>query len=75
MVISIITVEYKVKRVLIDQESLVNILYWSMFQKLGLPTFILNAQVELRGIVELKTTFGTGASTRSISILYTVVDT
>ncbi|RDY06928.1 hypothetical protein CR513_09025, partial [Mucuna pruriens] len=41
MVISVITAEYKVERVLINQGSSTNILYWSTFQKLGLSTSIL----------------------------------
>ncbi|RDX58138.1 hypothetical protein CR513_62566, partial [Mucuna pruriens] len=36
MVISIVVAEYKVGRVLIDQGSSANILYWSMYKKLGL---------------------------------------
>ncbi|RDX66875.1 hypothetical protein CR513_54318, partial [Mucuna pruriens] len=36
MVISVIAVEYKVERVLIDQGSSANILYWSTFRRMGL---------------------------------------
>ncbi|RDX67048.1 hypothetical protein CR513_54110, partial [Mucuna pruriens] len=39
MVISVVVAEYKVERVLIDQGSSANILYWSTYMKLGLrPT-------------------------------------
>ncbi|RDX80116.1 hypothetical protein CR513_39368, partial [Mucuna pruriens] len=32
----LLSIVYKVERVLIDQESLANVLYWTTFQKLGL---------------------------------------
>ncbi|RDX69374.1 hypothetical protein CR513_51518, partial [Mucuna pruriens] len=53
MVISLITVDYKIERVLIDHGSSVNVLYWSMFQKLRLPTSNLEeCSGTLFGIVE-----------------------
>ncbi|RDX78376.1 hypothetical protein CR513_41356, partial [Mucuna pruriens] len=33
--------DYKIERVLLDQESFANVLYWSMFQRLGLSTSTL----------------------------------
>ncbi|RDY06077.1 hypothetical protein CR513_09989, partial [Mucuna pruriens] len=50
--------------------SSANIIYWLTFQKLGLPTFNLeecsstlygfvDEQVEIKGTIELETTFGT----------------
>ncbi|RDX68853.1 hypothetical protein CR513_52098, partial [Mucuna pruriens] len=36
MVISIVATDYKIERVLVDQGSSTNILYWTIFQKLGL---------------------------------------
>ncbi|RDX66975.1 hypothetical protein CR513_54198, partial [Mucuna pruriens] len=36
MVLSAVTVEYKVERVLVNQVSSANVLYWTTFQKLGL---------------------------------------
>ncbi|RDY12366.1 hypothetical protein CR513_02858, partial [Mucuna pruriens] len=85
MVILVVVAEYKVERVLIDQGSSVNILYWSMYMKMGLKPIDMEPctgklygftgeQVEIRGEIELETTFGEGNHTRTISILYTIVD-
>ncbi|RDX85378.1 hypothetical protein CR513_33434, partial [Mucuna pruriens] len=73
MVISVVVAEYKVERVLIDQGSSANILYWSTYMKMGLYGFA-GEQVEIRGAVELETTFGEGNHARSTLVLYTVVD-
>ncbi|RDX92566.1 hypothetical protein CR513_25294, partial [Mucuna pruriens] len=35
MVISMVIADYKVERVLVDQGSLTNVLFWSAFQKMG----------------------------------------
>ncbi|RDX60499.1 hypothetical protein CR513_61358, partial [Mucuna pruriens] len=40
MVISVVVVEYKVERVLVEQGSSTNVLYWATFQKSGLPKHI-----------------------------------
>ncbi|RDX67625.1 hypothetical protein CR513_53471, partial [Mucuna pruriens] len=85
MVISIEVAEYKVERVLIDQGSSTNILYWSTYKKLGLqPTDMepcvgklygfTGEQVEIRGGIELETTFGERSYARTIPVLYTIVD-
>ncbi|RDX98109.1 hypothetical protein CR513_19022, partial [Mucuna pruriens] len=66
MVISIVTVEYKVEWVLIDQGSSANILYW-------LYGFA-SEQVMINGVIKLKTLFGEPGHACSISVLYTVVD-
>ncbi|RDX87396.1 hypothetical protein CR513_31134, partial [Mucuna pruriens] len=66
--------------------SSTNILYQLTFQKLGLLISILQEcsstlfsfageQVEISEVVELETTFGMGVGTRSILVLYTMVDT
>ncbi|RDX71032.1 hypothetical protein CR513_49654, partial [Mucuna pruriens] len=71
MVISMVVVEYKVERALVDQGSLVNILYWSTYMKMGLKPIDMEPcagklygfageQVEIRGAVELETMFGEG---------------
>ncbi|RDX72787.1 hypothetical protein CR513_47678, partial [Mucuna pruriens] len=86
MVISVMVVEYKVERVLIDQGSSTNILYWSTYMKMGLKPIDMESctgklygfvgeQMEIRGVVKLETTFEEGNHTRTILILYTVVDT
>ncbi|RDX60416.1 hypothetical protein CR513_61443, partial [Mucuna pruriens] len=60
MVISIVAIEYKIEKVLLDQGSSANILYWNTFWKLQLPKLQLEdcpstliefsgEQVEIRG--------------------------
>ncbi|RDX94661.1 hypothetical protein CR513_22931, partial [Mucuna pruriens] len=64
MVISVITTEYKVKRVLIDHGSSTNILYLLTYRKLGLPAASLEVclgmlygfvdeQVMIKGIIKI----------------------
>ncbi|RDX88402.1 hypothetical protein CR513_30001, partial [Mucuna pruriens] len=85
MVISIEVAEYKVERVLIDQGSSANILYWSTYLKLGLRPIDMapsvgklygftDKQVEIRGVMELETTFGERNHARTIQVCYTIVD-
>ncbi|RDX92742.1 hypothetical protein CR513_25081, partial [Mucuna pruriens] len=85
MVISVVAVKYKVERVLIDHGSSANILYWSTYKKLGLPPTDLDPytgklygfageQVAIKGVIELETTFGEHNHTRTILVLYSVVD-
>ncbi|RDX97869.1 hypothetical protein CR513_19309, partial [Mucuna pruriens] len=83
MVISVIVAEYKVERVLIDQGSSTNILYWSTFRKMGLRHLteysgtlydFAGERVPIKGIVELETIFGERSGVITISILYTMVD-
>ncbi|RDX77902.1 hypothetical protein CR513_41904, partial [Mucuna pruriens] len=77
MVISVVTTEYKVESVLIDQGSSANILYWSTYKKLGLPSASLEVcsgtlygfageQVMIKGVIELETTFGERGHVHSI---------
>ncbi|RDY06982.1 Retrovirus-related Pol polyprotein from transposon 17.6, partial [Mucuna pruriens] len=81
MVISVVVAKYKVERVLIDQGSSANKLYWSAYMKMGLKPIDMEPCigklyrfVEIRGAVELETTFGKGKHTQTILILYMVVD-
>ncbi|RDY02439.1 hypothetical protein CR513_14103, partial [Mucuna pruriens] len=85
MVILVMVVEYKVERVLIDQGSSANILYWSTYKKLGLKLFdmepyarklygFVGDQVEIKGVTELETTFGECSYVRTILVLYTVIN-
>ncbi|RDX78857.1 hypothetical protein CR513_40798, partial [Mucuna pruriens] len=83
MVISVVAAEYKVERVLIDQGSSANILYWSVFWKMGLQ-YLNGSQgalydfagecVPIRGTIEIETVFGEGPTARIIPVLYTVID-
>ncbi|RDY11650.1 hypothetical protein CR513_03640, partial [Mucuna pruriens] len=85
MVISIVAAKYKIERVLIDQGSLANILYWSTYKKLGLPSTSLDEcvgklyglagkKVSIKGSIELKIMLEGDECTWSIPVLYTVVD-
>ncbi|RDY01912.1 hypothetical protein CR513_14696, partial [Mucuna pruriens] len=85
MVILVVTAEYKVERVLIDQGSSANILYWSNYKRLGLQPANLEAcsgklygfageQVTIKGVIELETTFGERGHARTIPMLYTIID-
>ncbi|RDY13815.1 hypothetical protein CR513_01209, partial [Mucuna pruriens] len=85
MVISVVVAEYKVERVLIDQGSSTNILYWSIYKKLGLKLTDMEPYVgklygfagehiQIKGLVELNAIFGERGYTRTISVSFMVVD-
>ncbi|RDX73895.1 hypothetical protein CR513_46428, partial [Mucuna pruriens] len=83
MVISVVAAEYKVERVLVDQGSSANILYWSTFRKMGLQHLsesqgalygFAGECVPIRGTIELNTAFGEGAMVKIMPVLYTVID-
>jgi len=73
VVISVVTAGRKVHRVLIDQGSSADVMFWSTFNKLQLSPDLLRAytgclygfagdQVEVRGYLELRTTFTDGTT-------------
>ena len=75
VVISVVTAGRKVHRVLVDQESSTDVMFWSTFNKLRLSPDLLRPytgclygfadnQVEVRGYLELRTTFTDGAASR-----------
>jgi len=85
MVITVELENYVVKKVLIDQGSSVDILYWATYQKLQLPTTttvsydepiygFLGEKVSTRGYIDLHTVFHDGAQTKTIPIRFLVVD-
>jgi len=85
MVIMVITVGRRLHRVLVDQGSSTNVMFWATFNKLQLSPDQLRPydgylfgfvgdQVEVRCHVELKTTFSDGTTSRTISIRYLVVN-
>ena len=85
MVISIVTAGRKVHRVLVDQGSSADVMFWSTFNKLQLSPDLLRLYtgclygfadnpVEVRGYLELRTTFPDGAASRTESIQYLVVN-
>jgi len=83
--ISIVTAGRKVHRVLVDQGSSADVMFWSTFNKLQLSPDLLRPYtgclygfadnpVEVRGYLELRTTFTDGAASRTESIRYLVVN-
>ncbi|RDX60996.1 hypothetical protein CR513_60819, partial [Mucuna pruriens] len=85
MIISVVAEKYKIERVLIDQGSSTNILYWSMYQKLGLSPSKLNEcsrtlygfkgeRGPIKGVIELEIVFRENSDTKNILVLYTIVD-
>ena len=85
VVISIVTTGRKVHRVLVDQCSSADVMFWSTFNKLQLSPDLLRPYtgclygfadnpVEVRGYLELRTTFTDGVASRTESIRYLVVN-
>ena len=84
----VITVEieiYAVKKVLVDQGSSVDILYWTTYQKLQLPDTDMvpydepiygfsGEQVSTHGYIDLHTVFREGTQTKIIPIRFLIVD-
>ncbi|XP_068498362.1 uncharacterized protein [Phaseolus vulgaris] len=85
IVISLVTAERTVHRVLVDQGSSADVMFWPTFKRLQLSTDQLRPyggclygfagdQVEVRGYIELRTTFTDGAASRTEKIKYLVVN-
>jgi len=85
VVISVVTAGRRVHRVLMDQGSSADVMFWSTFNKLQLSPDLLRPytgclygfagdQVEVRGYLELRTTFTDGTASRTESIRYLVVN-
>ncbi|XP_068504586.1 uncharacterized protein [Phaseolus vulgaris] len=85
VVISVVTAGRKVHRVLVDQGSSADVMFLSTFNKLRLSPDLLRPytgclygfadnQVEVRGYLELRTTFTDGEASRIESIRYLVVN-
>ena len=85
VVISVVTAGRKVHRVLVDQGSSADVMFWSTFNKVRLSHDLLRPytgclygfgdnQVEVRGNLELRTTFTDGEASRTESIRYLVVN-
>uniref|UniRef100_A0A151UII5 Uncharacterized protein n=1 Tax=Cajanus cajan TaxID=3821 RepID=A0A151UII5_CAJCA len=84
IVISAIVMGYNVKRVLVDQGSSADIMFWEAFVGMKIPTDRLmpyagtlvgfvGDQVTARGYTDLETTFGQGDHMKTITVLYLVV--
>jgi len=76
---------YAIKKVLVDQGSFVDILYWATYHKLQLPNTAMvpydepiygfsGEQVSTRGYIDLHTVFRDGAQTKTIPIRFLIVD-
>nr|KYP65627.1 hypothetical protein KK1_011878 [Cajanus cajan] len=76
---------YNVKRVLIDQGSSADILFWETFEGMKIPNDRLipyagtlvgfaGDQVIARGYADLETTFDQGAHMKTVVVQYLVVD-
>ncbi|XP_068483135.1 uncharacterized protein [Phaseolus vulgaris] len=85
IVISLVTAGRTVHRVLVDQGSSADVMFWPTFERLQLSTDQLRPyggclygfagdQVEVRGYIELRTTFTDGAASRTEKIKYLVVN-
>jgi len=85
VIISVVTAGRKVHRVLVDQGSSVDVMFWSTFNKLQLSPDLLRPYtgclygfadnpVEVRGYLELRTTFTDGTASRTEGIRYLVVN-
>jgi len=85
MVITVEIKNYAVKKVLVDQGSSVDILYWVTYQKLQLPDTAMTPydepiygfsgeQVSTRGYIDLHTVFRDGNQTKTIPIRFLIVD-
>ena len=85
MVISLITAGRRVHRVLVDQGSSADVMFWPTFNKLQLSPDQLRPytgclygfagdQVEVRGYIELRITFTDGTTARTERIKYLVVN-
>jgi len=85
IVISLVTAGRTVHRVLVDQGSSADVMFWPTFEKLQLSPDQLRPyggclygfagdQVELRGYIELRTTFTDGLASRTEKVRYLVVN-
>ncbi|XP_014499586.1 uncharacterized protein LOC106760694 [Vigna radiata var. radiata] len=85
MVITARIAQYDVSKVLIDQGSSVNILYWTTFQKMELTEDAITPfheqivgfareRVDTRGYLDLRTRLGTGDKSREIRVRFLLVE-
>lgn len=77
VVIVVTMVDYNLKRVLVDQGSSADVMFWTTFVGLGISEDLLQpfastllgfigSQADVRGYVDLRTTFGTGSVPRHL---------
>lgn len=85
MVITTIIARYSVGKVLVDQGSSVNILYWETFQQMDISNDMImpfheqilgfaGEQVDMRGYVDLRMSLGTEKDAREIKVRFLLVE-
>ncbi|GAU47368.1 hypothetical protein TSUD_403710 [Trifolium subterraneum] len=85
LVVSVVTAGFQIKRAMVDIGSSTNVLFWEVFEKLGLPKEVMREHrgallgfsgesVEIIGYVDLRTTFGEGENAKTIMVKYIIVD-
>ncbi|XP_027911682.1 uncharacterized protein LOC114170403 [Vigna unguiculata] len=85
MVISIEVAEYGIGKVLVDQGSSVNILYWKTFQRMNLSEDLIvpyneqivgfsGERVDTRGYVDLRTRIGSRKDGREVRVRFLLVE-
>jgi len=85
MVISIEVAEYGIGKVLVDQRSSVNILYWKTFQKMNLSEDLIvpynenivgfsGERVDMRGYLDLRTRIGSRRDGREVRVRFILVE-
>jgi len=86
MVISVDIDKLTIMKMLVDQGSSIDILYWKTFKAMRIPEAEMvpyddhvvgfaSEKVGTKGYIELYTTFGEGKNKRTIRIRYLVIDT
>ncbi|XP_047171701.1 uncharacterized protein LOC124839814 [Vigna umbellata] len=85
MVITAVIAQYTVAKVLIDQGSSANILYWKTFQQMNLSKDIIapfneqilgfvGERVDTRGYVDLRTSLGTERGAKELKVRFLLVE-
>ncbi|XP_068501126.1 uncharacterized protein [Phaseolus vulgaris] len=85
MVITVEIDKFAIAKVLVDQGSSVDILYWETFKKMQIPKAevqpyseqivgFLGERVDTRGYIDLFTTFGDNYLSKTINIRYLLVN-
>lgn len=85
MVITAMITRYHVRKVLVDQESLTNILYWKTFTQMEIWEEVMTSfneqivgftgeRVSTKGYVELRTSLGVDKDAKELKIKFLLVD-
>ncbi|KAH1129317.1 hypothetical protein J1N35_000695 [Gossypium stocksii] len=84
MVVSAIVVDLKVKKILVDSGSIVEVLSWEAYRKMGLKEHplskasklygFMNNPIEVKGSITLPITLGDGTHTTTAYVQFYVVE-